>query len=46
MFGAEMGSNEHDVVIGLSSVPSKLQHISNETGLIGADILRLTLERG
>lgn len=44
MFGAEMGVNDHGVVIGNEAVFTKEKYIKNET-LTGMDILRLALER-
>ena len=44
MFGCEMGSNEHGVVIGNEAVYSKEKY--QEIGLLGMDLLRLGLERG
>jgi len=43
MYGAEMGANEHGVVIGNEAVSSK--EPLRDTGLLGMDILRLGLER-
>ncbi|MEN4042765.1 MAG: C69 family dipeptidase, partial [Anaerolineaceae bacterium] len=45
MWGAEMGANEHGVVIGNEAVFSKIP-AGKELGLIGMDYLRLALERG
>lgn len=45
IWGAEMGINEHGVVIGNEAVFSKVK-ANSEPGLIGMDFLRLALERG
>ena len=44
IWGAEMGANEHNVVVGNEAVFSKLP-AGKEPGLIGMDYLRLALER-
>ena len=44
IWGAEMGANEHNVVIGNEAIFSKLP-AGKKPGLIGMDFLRLALER-
>jgi secernin len=44
MYGAEMGANEYDVVIGNEAIITK--EPLKKSGLLGMDLLRLGLERG
>ncbi len=44
IWGAEMGANEHDVVIGNEAVFTRMPY-DKKPGLIGMDFIRLALER-
>jgi dipeptidase len=45
MWGAEMGANEHKVVIGNEAVFTKIKMDKSNKGLTGMDMLRLALEQ-
>ncbi|MBV6493473.1 MAG: hypothetical protein LDLANPLL_01496 [Turneriella sp.] len=45
MWGAEMGANQHGLVIGNEAVFTKIKPEKKNNGLTGMDMLRLALER-
>ncbi len=45
MWGAEMGANEHGLVIGNEAVFTKIKIRKDNSGLTGMDMIRLALER-
>ncbi len=45
MWGAEMGANEHGLVVGSAAVFTKVKIAKKNDGLTGMDMVRLALER-